>query len=172
MKFWIGRIVDIIDRSGSRPKRMTDYISLEELTDKMFLRCSWLVPAGMENEKKFEEATYKLEPCSLAKDNRDELKAQYIISCPVMTHDEVNDTFTVRGVDLEFIKEWAATTRAAVDSGELRNEKPLAKGESKKRKRRAVVESDSEDEMEVQPEKQAAPAVTTRSGRQVKAKTR
>ena len=157
---------DLIDRSGSRPKRRMDATALEDLTDTLWMRCSWLLPVENSGEKKFEESTYKLVPSKVVKDNHEEVSVKYLISCPVVKHDEEKGVYTLRQVDLKHIIQWVSDSRAAPDDGTLVEAAAPATHNKKGRKRKAaeVTATTSDEEAEVL-QNVAPTAVTTRSGR-------
>jgi len=169
VRVWIGRVVDIIDRSGSRPKRLDRAIELEHLTCHHYFRCNWLIPARTENEKEFEEATYKLEPHAMRTDNLDELKAEFIINCPVMTPDETSGTFTVRAVDLKYILEWLQKTRDALDDGSLGNNKSYVKKNTSGVRSKGIKRA-REDFIDAEKIAEDSEPVVARSGRTSKKK--
>ena len=161
---------DLIDRSGSRPKRRVEATALEDLTDTLWMRCSCLLPVENSGEKKFEESTYKLVPSKVVKDNHEEVSVKYLISCPVVKHDEEKGVYTVRLVDLKHITQWVSDSRAALGDGTLVEAAAPAKEKKKARKRKAVevTASTSDEEAEVL---QNAAATITRSGRVSKKRT-
>jgi len=99
LRFWLGRILRIVHRPRTGPKRLIQSrIALKDIPSDLYVSCKWLTPILSNNATVLTTTEYKYSPSSAS--DLKEVDAKYIVSVVELTFDEVNHLFRLDDGDL------------------------------------------------------------------------